>query len=407
MRTVRAAAALIAALVAVRLLLGFAFQLPITLGPAFVAGLGMTHGELGFLAGAFLLPGLAVSLLIGALARRGARSRTLANLGFALLALGMFASAGWMPSDGTTQHAGSAPAALVAGRLVSGLGATLLLVLVAHAAATLPAGRVRALGVALVIIGWPLGIALGQTVQWQLAEALTGRHVFAVTGLAAIVIAMVFSRHAGAPIPTAACDSRLTRHDRQRITVVGLLWLTINGLYVSLLVLLPTHIMESGFSPADSTTTASLMTWTGLFGMPLAALLLGATQRPTLWITAAFFALAVAIAAIAHAPWITTSALITAGVGFAVATPLIANLPALMLPRDRQLAGVAAMYAWFFAGAAVVPTIVGLAIDHIGVMAALTCCAMLAVVGATLTAILAVVLSRTLVGDEGFEPSTR
>jgi len=102
----------------VQFALGYQFQAAGSLGPMLVRDLAIDLAEVGMLVGAFMLPGLAVSIPAGFLGQRfGDRRMVLRGIGL-------------MTAGGLLSGAAGSYRLLVTGRVVSGLGAAFLFVLV-------------------------------------------------------------------------------------------------------------------------------------------------------------------------------------------------------------------------------------------------------------------------------------
>ena len=119
----------LAVLPAARTSMGFQFQSLASAAPPLVADLGLGYAEVGSLIGLYFLPGVALALPGGLLGRRFGDTRVVA-FGLALMAVGG-ALAGLAEGYGT----------LAAARLLSGLGAVLLNVLMAKMVADWFAGN--------------------------------------------------------------------------------------------------------------------------------------------------------------------------------------------------------------------------------------------------------------------------
>src|SRR5262245_1883116 len=101
----------------VRFALGYQFQAMGSVGPLLVRDLGIAGADLGLLVGAFMLPGLLLSIPGGVLAQRVGDKPTVL-LGIALMIAG-----------GLLSGLAVSYRLLLAGRVVSGIGAIFLFVL--------------------------------------------------------------------------------------------------------------------------------------------------------------------------------------------------------------------------------------------------------------------------------------
>jgi MFS family permease len=94
--------------------MGFQFQSLASVSPLLVREFGIVYADIGFLIGLYMLPGIALALPGGALGRRFGDKRVVA-VGLILMAVG-----------GALSGFAETYPVLVAGRLLSGVGATLL-----------------------------------------------------------------------------------------------------------------------------------------------------------------------------------------------------------------------------------------------------------------------------------------
>ena len=69
------------------------------------------------------------------------------------------------PGGGLAVHPGVAPCVILTGRVLAGIGGAILIVLMSKMITDWFAGKELFLGMAIFIIGWPVGIAAGQATQ--------------------------------------------------------------------------------------------------------------------------------------------------------------------------------------------------------------------------------------------------
>ena len=163
--------AMLALLFAARVGLGFQFQTMGSVADPVAARLGLSGAETGTLIGLFLIPGLVLAIPAG-FAGRWASDRVLVALGLASLALGgAFAAM----ADGF--------AVLAAGRLLSGAGFVLCSIYFTKMVVDWFAGRELATAVAVVVMSWPFGIAMGQVGHGWLEATQGWRAPFVVASL--------------------------------------------------------------------------------------------------------------------------------------------------------------------------------------------------------------------------------
>jgi predicted MFS family arabinose efflux permease len=255
------------------------------------------------------------------------------------------------------------------GRLIIGVGAVFLVVLMTKMVTDWFAGKELFLGMAIFIIGWPVGIAAGQATQARLAEVHGWNLVFILTAImmaVALASMTVFYRNAPASAAvSASATASLTRDELWLICIAGAIWMLINGAYVVMLSFGPTLVLEQGASVTDAAQAVSVMSWVFLFALPLGGWLSTRYKAADMvmivgLIGSVIFGLTIPFAAFSSL----TFALF--GIAFAIATPAIASLPAEILRPDNRASGFGIYYIWFYAGSALVPPIGGLLKDSTG-----------------------------------------
>jgi predicted MFS family arabinose efflux permease len=248
------------------------------------------------------------------------------------------------------------------GRLISGVGAVFLVVLMAKMVTDWFAGKELFLGMAIFIIGWPVGIAAAQVTQAHLAEAEGWSAVFILTAiLMTLALASMATFYRDAPAGADVSVSRMARLDRDELWLVciaGAIWMLINGAYVVMLSFGPTLLAEQGASVTAGAQAVSIMSWVFLFALPLGGWLSTRYKASDIvmiigLIGSVIFGLVIPFVGI---PLLTFALF---GICFAIATPAIASLPAEILRPDNRARGFGIYYVWYYAGSALLPPIGG------------------------------------------------
>ena len=340
-----------------RFCLGYQFQSAGSVAPILISEFGLDYRQIGTLVGLFMLPGLVLALPGGLLGKRFG-DKPVVMMGMAAMILGGVISGG-----------AQSYAVISAGRVISGVGAVFLVVLMAKMVTDWFAEKELFLGMSIFIIGWPVGIAAAQATQPGLAEAEGWSIVFILTAiLTAIALASIaaFYREAssGANVSVAP-TAHLTRHEMWLICIAGAIWMLINGAYVVMLSFGPTLVVEEGAPITAAAQAVSAMSWVFLFALPMGGWLSTHYKAPnavmvTGLIGSVIFGLAI--------PFMGGPSLMFAlfGVAFAIATPAIASLPAEILRSDNRATGFGIYYIWYYAGSAVLPPVGGLLKDATG-----------------------------------------
>lgn len=258
----------------VRFALGYQFQAAGSVGPMLVRDLGIDWADLGMLVGAFMLPGLVVTVPGGFLGQCFGDKR-IVLLGIALMAAG-----------GLLSGVAGSYGLLLTGRVVSGVGAAFLFVLVNKMVTDWFTGSTLFFGMSIFIVGWPVGIATGQATQVVAAGLWSWQTVFVGTAVL-MVAAFVFMAALYRAPPSAAATARgpAARLDRREIWLVciaGAVWMLINGAYLVLLTFGPTLLTERGASVSGAAAVVSSMSWVFLVGLPLGGWLATRFKVPNL-----------------------------------------------------------------------------------------------------------------------------
>jgi MFS family permease len=200
-----------------RAAMGFQFQSVAAVSPFLLDRFQMSYAVLGTLVGLYLVPGIAVALPGGVLAQRFGDRRVIC-LALAAMTLG-----------GALMGVAENYGALSAGRIVSGVGAVVLNVLVTKMVTDWFQGREIVTALGILITSWPLGIAMAlvvlpvltQTFAWPAAMYVPA----AVCGAALALVAACYRKPilADASEP-AGVQFILTGREVTLATLAGLVW---------------------------------------------------------------------------------------------------------------------------------------------------------------------------------------
>ncbi|MFK7945507.1 MAG: MFS transporter, partial [Paracoccaceae bacterium] len=160
-----------------RLALGLQFQTLASTSEYLILDFALNYTQIGTLIGLFMLPGLVLAIPAGMLGRY-ASDRMLVAFGLGLLSLGGFIAA---LADGYNQ--------IAVGRLFCGAGFVFSTIYFTKMVADWFSGREIATALSILVMTWPLGIAIGQ-VGHEWLSANLGWHTAFVTASAYGVIAM-------------------------------------------------------------------------------------------------------------------------------------------------------------------------------------------------------------------------
>jgi len=359
----------LAALTVARAAMGFQFQTVAALAPLLQRDLGLDKAQLGWLIGLYLLPGAVIALPGGLLGKRFGDTRVVL-FGLALMAAGGIGLA-------VAQSFVQANAA----RLVGGIGAVMLNVLVTKMVADCFDGKERLVAMAVLINAWPIGIGIALLVAAPLGAAagwpwgVASSALFAAIGCALVVALHRAPRAAAAPVETARAS--LARDEWAMLALASLPWLLYNAAFQILLSFVPSFLVEGGMGVAGAGRVVAVTTAMYVISVQAGGVVLRRARRPD------------RVCQVAIACWCATMVFLAAGgapLPWLVAGGLIGGLPAAALvsmpaevlrPEVRNL-GMGVFYTIYYVGCALLPPLAGLLYDRRGGAAALAFAALVA-----------------------------
>ena len=261
--------------------MGFQFQSIATVAPFLTTDLALDKAQLGWLIGLYLLPGIVIALPGGLLGARYGDKACRARGTWPRDHRGL-----WLALSGSFLEANAA-------RLVSGIGAVMLNVLVTKMVADWFEGRERLVAMSILINSWPIGIGIALLVVGPLAElagwhwAIVSTSIFAAAGGA--VILAVYRAPAASVQPTAAGIGLtvLTGKEWRLLAVGSLPWLFYNAAYQIMISFLPSFFLENGLSIARSGAMTALNTMLFIASVQAGGFILKRAVRPDLMCHAA------------------------------------------------------------------------------------------------------------------------
>lgn len=350
---------ILAALVIARTAIAFQFQSVAAVSPFLVSDLGLDYGKLGLMVGIYMLPGAVISLPGGLLGSRFG-DKTVALCGLSLMVVG-----------GVMTGLTADYAVVMTGRLISGIGAVLLNVLLTKMTSDWFAGHEMITAMAILVASFPLGIGLALAIDPLLAASLSWRvafqtaAAFALVGL--ILVAMVYRPAAGSSPPrnSGLWGAGFTRRELTLVSLAGMVWAIYNVSYILLVSFAPPLLVARGLSAEDAGLATSLAGWTLIVSVPLGGLLIERSGRPIVAIVGCVVAMGLAIAAVGTAG---TSGWIIAATGFIAGLPggAMMALPAQVLRPANRSTGMGIYFTWYYVGMALLPALAGLLRDWIG-----------------------------------------
>jgi MFS family permease len=348
---------ILAVLFIARFALGYQFQSAGSVAPFLIGDLEIDYAQVGLLIGAFMLPGVAISVPSGFLVRRFG-DKNIVVAGMVLMIVG-----------GVVTGAGQTYAGLLIGRLLSGAGGAILVVVMLKMIIDWFAELELFFGMAVFIIGWPIGIAAAQATQSRWAELHSWQSVFfATAGLVAVALLLMLGFYRlppGASAPAQTERRPLTRSETGMACLTGAIWMFLNGAYLAMLSFGPSELIERGMSIPGADTVVSVMSWVFIIALPCGGYLANRYRAPDAVMVGGLVA---SILLGAHLPFSPVPLLSFALFGFALAlaTPVVAALPARVLAPDQRGPGFGVYYLWYFGGMPVLIALAGLLRDGTG-----------------------------------------
>jgi MFS family permease len=334
--------------------MGFQFQSLASVAPLVVPDLGLSYAQLGTLIGLYMLPGVFIALPGGVIGQRFGERRVVVA-GLALMVAGgmLTATAGGFVAAG-------------AGRLLSGVGAVAMNILLTKLVADWFTGKELSTAMALMLTSWPVGLGLATATLGGLAAATSWRTAIVATALAAglgLVLMLLYRDAPGAAAgpPRAALPPR----DLRLGLSAGFAWGCFNASLVAIIAFGPGLLVARGFALGDAGRVVSLAIWLTMLSVPLGGFITDRLGRPTLLIVAG--SLLAALATLLT-PVLSPPLLAFGLVGLAVGGPpggLMALLPK-ALPADRLATGLGVFYSVFYVMMALTQPAAGLVRDLAG-----------------------------------------
>lgn len=236
--------------------LGLQFQTLGSVSDSLVAALGFSYAQIGTLIGLFMLPGLLLALPAGYMGR-WASDRLLVALALLCMAAGGILAA-------LAQGFGQ----LALGRLACGAGFVVSTIYLTKMTADWFSGKELATAMGLLVMSWPLGIALGQVGQVWIDLHFGWPSVFLVASLycalGSVTLFLLYRPPAEAA-PAQAVAIGLPRRELLLTLLAATTWGLYNAGYIVYLSFAPRVLMAGGYGAAEAAGVISLASWAMIF----------------------------------------------------------------------------------------------------------------------------------------------
>ena len=351
--------------------MGFQFQAPASVSPLLIEGLAISHAEIGFLIGLYMLPGIALAIPGGLLGRRFGDKRTV-TVGLALMTAG-----------GALIGVADSYAALVAGRLVAGVGAVLLNVLMTKMITDWFAGREIVLAMAVFINAFPIGIGLALLSLGWLAESAGWPAAFYATAAVALaclfLLVLAYRPHpndaeAGTPEPRA---EGISRAEVGRVCIAGVIWGLYNGAFTITFGFAPLLLVEAGAGIGGAGSAVGITTWLTVASVQAGGLLVQRWHRASGVMLTGVIVWGVCLLLLPSTSPMAVLVVMALFLGLPVG--VIVAMPAGVLRPASRAIGMGLFFTWLYVGHAVLPPVAGWLGDLSGDVATPFYCASLLV----------------------------
>lgn len=341
-----------------RTVMGFQFQTVVGASASLRADLGIGLGELGILVGAYMLPGIVVAIPGGTIGRRFGEKR-IAVLGLVLMALG-----------GTLTAVSGDVATATAGRLLAGIGAVTLNVLLASMVAEWFPGARLVTAMSVLVTSWPAGIGIVLVIGPAIAEQAGWPAIMWLSVIASLtagaLVGLVYRRPSTADTqPAVVTRQPLTGRDFRIATWSGQVWALYNVGYILVVSFMPALLLGDGASPGTAGLVTSLATWLLIVTVPLGGMLVDRLGHNVLIMQVCFAAMAATMAAAAVVP-VAIAIVIVIGVVAGPPAGAIMALPAGALRPAIRTQGMGIYFTWYYVAMAVLPPVAGWLGDRTG-----------------------------------------
>lgn len=346
---------ILAVLFTARISTAIAFQSVAAILPFLVRDLGITYAEAGTLIGLFMLPGALLAIPAGWLGTR-VGDKTVALFGLGAMVVGNL----WVAQAESFGHA-------AVGRVICGIGAITLTVLLAKMTTDWFANREIATAMGFLVSSWPVGLALAMAVfGWWVTIVAWPLILYAAAGASALGLVLMAGAYRRPATPAAASGPRfrISRRGFGLALLAGLVWGTFNASAIIFLSFSPTFLIERGWSAAAAGSVSSLIMWLCVPLILLGGHIADRTGRYDLVIggTALLSALLMAAMPVVPAPIVI---LVLVGVIWGAPAGPIMAMPQ-VLPAAERAAGFGIFFTVFYACMASVPAAAGLLLDLSG-----------------------------------------
>ncbi len=320
---------------------------------------GLDALAVGTLVGLYMFPGLFLAIPGGMLSQWVGERRFLIGC-LALITAG-----------GVTCGLANAYWSLWIGRLLSGIGAIGMNVVMAKIVIDWFQGKEIATAMALFLTGYPAGIAIALVTLGSLATPQGWSYAFLITGALGLVALVVFATtyrpaQAKAVGPAAL---PISRGEIGMVCLAGAIWGFYNAAYIIVVSFVPLFLHSTGMAPATAAAVVGVGMWVAIVAGPLGGILADRVGRPTLLIVACVLIWGLGLTLVI--PWADSLSLllsliiVVSFIGNLPPGPIVALAGEVLRPQVRST-GMGIFYTLLYVGLALGPVLAGLVSDISG-----------------------------------------
>ncbi len=378
-----------------RTAMGFQYQTVGSVSPLLSRELHVGFAEIGTLIGLYHISGVFLSLPGGLIIRRLGDKR-LCAVGLALMAGG-----------GLVMSLADSYGVAFAGRLASGVGATLFNLVMTKMTTDWFARREIVLAMAVILSTWPFGNALGLFIEPSIAAMFGWRMMMLLAGGVCLVSLLLVTLFYSSPPDELVVAEVRTETGAQwfglpplrvlaPVIAAGLMWGSFNAGLVAYFSFVPSLLADSGrMTLVQAGAMTSLALWVGMVSIPFGGYVVQRIGRPraTIVVFCGIAALTLALIAGGVPPLFACMAF-----GVAIGPPpgVITSLPARVLAPEQRASGFGVFYTCHFLLQASGPAVAGWIHDSAGGGAAVLFGAALFLVPLPMLAAFELLVARTL-----------
>lgn len=335
--------------------MGYQFQSIGSVSPSLIKEFAIEYAAIGTLIGLQSLPGLFLSLPSGILGNRWGDKRVVL-WGLVLMTLGTIL-VGFSHSFSMAST----------GRLISGIGAILLNVLMTKMVADWFSGKEIITAMAIFVNSWPAGIGLALVTQPAISSALNWAAVFFIaagTSAVGFVLMAIFyhppsesKQIVSGPKPKV----QLLGKEIYLVTLAAVIWAFYNGAYIIVPTFGPPLLSSQGMPFADAAVLVSFNNWLIIGSVPLGGWIAQKFRRPNTFMTLGFLLFGSAMILLPFGSAIPL--IVSMGIIGGVPAGSIMAMPAAILRPENRAVGMGLFYTIYYGVYATLPGLAGLSLD--------------------------------------------